>query len=251
MRKSSVHVGNLLLYNALLLVAVIVFLNLNEANMVIYLGVKTKESLYALFPVLMAVLFLGGNGLMLIRAAMKRKRERVGTVSEALVFSSEILSTEGIRKELEKNRRIHPVLASYVKKIREQMDSMDRKQEKIQYIIRCNQMETLRDVESALDDAEQGLCRNIVKILNRMILWDSAEYNQAGKEEIYKRHQAYIKKFIDVNEGILYQCDNLLTETVNYVNEKDAAARDGGFRLDVMTQTIQALRALNTSEQEE
>jgi len=82
------------------------------------------------------------------------------------------------------------------------------------------------------------------KVLNRAILWDSAESGPAGNAP----HWEVIHKSLEANDELLRMCDALLSETVSYVDEKSSGIENGQLHLQVMTEAIQALRKRNNPE---
>lgn len=238
------YVG-LIVYNVVLLAASLFFSSIKKADMVIYLGVTVADILPVVFWILILLLFAVGNLLMVRRILIKRKIMAEANIPDIQFTGTSELSPDEVRRELIKYKPGRPKLSGRIDTVLEQMDSMDRKQAKLQQIFSQNKVETLHEVEQVVDQAEQAMCRNNVKILNRVILWDPLEWNKAGKEQIYAQHTAYIEKYIGINEDILSKCDILLSETVDYVNEKNDDMQSGQMHLDVMTETVQALRAIN------
>jgi hypothetical protein len=125
------------------------------------------------------------------------------------------------------------------------MDSIDRRQDKLREILTRNDADSLEEVVTTLDAAEQTICRNMAKMLNRVILWDQNESSKPGKEAVFAGHEKYIGQILEKNEDILTMCDALLTETVSYLNERASGENDGAYELEAMTKVMRSLRGLN------
>ena len=195
------------------------------------------------------ILFVAGN-VVWGRSLLRKRRELAPPEPPPVMEldSSEPAGPEQIRRELHSFRKVRPALQDQIDAAIAQMDSMDRKQAKLRELFRRNRISSLGEVETTIDDVELCMCRNLVKLINRMVLWDPLEWNKPGKEPIYAEHRAYIQKMLAKNDAILSKCDILLVETVSYMDEKDSDMDSGQLHLDVMTETIQSLRQISRTE---
>lgn len=235
-----------IVFDALLLAAAAVFAHIDKADLVIYFGVVIADIITAAVWIGIALLFLINNIQMILRLICSNRKQPLPI--ELTITYDKAIAPEDIRKEIARYRRERPALQDCFDHATAQMDSIDRKQAKIKQLFDKNAIGTLNDVIHVVDDAEQAICRNMIKILNRAILWDPMEWNQRGKERIYAQHRAYILQYLERNNQILEKCDILLSETVDYVNEKDSANDNGQLHLDVMTETIQTLKSINNTD---
>ena len=235
----------LIALNTTLIALVIFFLSISRSDMIIYLGVSAADILTIVFWSVIAAVFILGNGILILRILKEKHSNSAVDVLVAQIDEKVRLSPEEIRSEIKNYTSLYPNLTNFTNALWSQMDSIDRKQENLKQIFRKNSVNNLDTVDAAVDQAEQNICRNAVKILNRITIWDPLEVNKSGKEEIYAQHRAYISKYIDSNEDILSKCDILLSETVDYINEKDSTGEAGNLHLDIMTETVQALKAMN------
>ena len=76
-------------------------------------------------------------------------------------------------------------------------------------------------------------------VINRALLCDPEEKNTRRQDAVYRQHAQAMQVFLMENEEILNRCETLLTETVQYVEEKKAG-RDG-MDLQIMTDVIRSL----------
>ncbi|MGF7011946.1 hypothetical protein M2146_002500 [Lachnospiraceae bacterium PF1-22] len=228
---------------ALIAVAIIAFIitfTIPKTSFIIWFGIAMTNILFIAVRVL-SLLVVGVAIFLLIRSqkevsAHKKKESvrniKVNTNSDydqdyiANLLSLKKEEIEGLEKELDC--------------LQGQMASMDRKQDKIREILERNQTKSLQSVENTLINVEQVIFSNIIKILNRADLWDNEEYHLESKREIYVEHRTRIKKLIDVNDNLLNKTDELLSETIKYLNAKDGD-NVGSSQLETMLSTIQSL----------
>lgn len=237
-------------FNAAILLLAILFLLTDRNSLIISMGIILAGYLVVGGWILLGVVFVGGNLLFLRKLRRERQNQAIAEarLMPVEVSPNEPLSPERLREEFEHFYKQRPVLQEQIAAAVAQMDSMDRKQAKLRSIFERNRVSTLDEVEATINDAEQVLCRNMAKLINRVILWDPLEWNKPGKERIYDGHRAYIQKLLDQGDEILSKCDVLLAETVGYLDEKDAGIDSGRLHLDVMTETIHSLRSISSVE---
>ena len=144
-----------------------------------------------------------------------------------------------IRGELLRFQETRPQLRELLEQGVDQLDNIARKKQKMVELISRNDVSLLSQASNALTDAEQSLCRRLALVLNRALLCDPQEENPNRREAVYAEHARSIQTFLAQNEDVLNRCDQLLTETVRYVEEKKAG-RDS-IDLQVMTDVIRSL----------
>lgn len=235
------------LTDGLLAVLAVILATLNRSTLIIYFGVAGAGALTVALWAVLGVLAVGLN-LFWLRRALKSRKRPAKALDVASFTSNGRIETDALRAELEKYRRERPALEEPLQQAVAQMNSMDRKQEKLKELFERNQVVSLGDVDATLDDTEQAMCGNIAKIVNRAILWDPLEWDKPEKREIYAEHRAYIQQMLAQNDQVLLMCDRLLSETVQYVDEKSTRPDSGQMHLEVMTETVQTLRKLNSHE---
>ena len=236
------------IFDALLLVLAILLASLSRTELIIRFGVALTDILVTGGWVLLGTLAVAGNAFWMIMAVRQQKRNMVlSAPAPKLTLSPRQQMDPGqIRTELLKYQSRRPALTGEIGQAFSQLDSMDRKQEKLQEVFERNRVQSLDEVAATIDDTEQALCRNMVKIINRITIWDPQEVGKKGKEEIFREHRAYIAKHLDRNDELLLMCDKLLAETVCYVDEKDEMPDQSALHLQVMTETISSLRNMHS-----
>ncbi|MDL2253085.1 hypothetical protein LJC49_03325 [Ruminococcaceae bacterium OttesenSCG-928-I18] len=233
-------------FDAVLILLALLFSSLSRTELIIRFGVGLTDLLLVAGWVVLGALAVAGNALWITLAVKHARRNRLPGPAPKLTLSpKEQLDPMRIREELLAYKKQRPALQQAIDQAISQMDSMDRKQEKLGEVFERNRVQTLGEVAATVDDTEQALCRNMVKIINRITIWDPQEVGKKGKEEIFREHRAYILKFLDRNDELLLMCDKLLAETVCYVDEKDATPDQSALHLQVMTETIGSLRNMN------
>jgi len=235
-------------FNAVLLILVICFSMLDKNTLIITIGIVFANVVLTGGWILIAAVFAAGNIVWIVKLLKNRKKKILPEYVPLEFSEKERMDPEQIREELRRFNADRSLLRNQIAEALAQMDSMDRKQAKMDKILQRNQISTLDEVVSTIDGTEQSMFRNIQKIINRMILWDPMEWNKPGKEEIYAGHLKYIKKILAYNDEMLSKCDILMGETVNYIDEKDSGADTSGLHLEAMTKTIQSLRQINSVE---
>jgi hypothetical protein len=218
---------------------------INRTWLIITIGIAATDILLTGGKILLACAFLAGVAVSLIRWQKTKGLQQESP--QAVVFSLDKQQEPAlIRKELTRLISIRPRLKDLLTWGLAQMDSIDRKQAKLKEILDRNQVASMNEVVSTLDGAEQTLCKNLVRVLNRGILWDPHEVNKPGKAAVFEEHKRYIGQILDKNENILTMCDTLLAETVSYLGEKTYDADDGALGLKAMTEVMHSLRGMDS-----
>jgi hypothetical protein len=193
--------------------------------------------------ILLACVFLAGSGVLFAGWRKSRRFELDAAYPVSFALDKE-QSPAAIRGELTRLSGSRPKLKDLLALGLSQMDSIDRKQAKLKEILDRNGVTSMSEVISTLDGAEQTLCQNMVRVLNRAILWDPLEANKPGKEAVFEGHRKYMSRILDKNESMLTMCDTLLAETVSYLGEKTSDADDGALGLAAMTEVMRSLRGM-------
>ena len=117
---------------------------------------------------------------------------------------------ENYRETLKKYRILKPALASDIDLTVAQMDSIDRKKEKLYEVMRRNGTIYRTLVETG-EETETVLLQNIRFIVNRITIWDEKEYHNLNKSHIYEDHSRRIRQALNKNDEILTEFDVFLT----------------------------------------
>jgi hypothetical protein len=212
------------------------------------MGIVAADVLLLGGRILLVCAFLAGSAAFLIQWRKARQLERSAAYSVKLSLDKE-QRPEVIRGEITRLLGVRPRLKESLTLGLAQMDSIDRKQARLREILDRSDTASLNEVVSTLDGAEQTVCRNLVRVLNRAILWDPYEANKPGKEAVFEGHKKYIGRILDKNENVLTMCDTLLAETVSYLGEKTSDADDGALGLMAMTEVMRSLRGMDGGEE--
>lgn len=216
--------------------------------LIITMGIAAANALRTGGWILLACVFLAGSAVLMVRRRKSRQLERIAAYSVKLSLDKK-QNPEVIRGEITRLTEVRPRLKEPLALGLSQMDSIDRKQAKLKEILDRNDAAALNEVVSTLDETEQTVCKNLVRVLNRAILWDPYEANKPGKEAVFEGHKKYIARILDKNENILTMCDTLLAETVSYLGEKSADADGGALGLMAMTEVMRSLRGMDGGDE--
>ena len=163
---------------ALASAVVLLAVSLNKDNFVIYNGISAYRTVCTVMTAVtggLAVLFL-----IFLLAALKKERpkEAASPVKEKAPTLSvkEKLENESLRKMLaaEASGR-WAELSPEINDTIEQMKKMDSYQEKLHSLLLNNDVKALSDTEEILEQAEQGLCQSVRRILNYMSVYDEKD----------------------------------------------------------------------------
>lgn len=239
-----------MIFNAIVILLAIVLAATDRSNLIVNMGILLANLLMTGGWILVGAAFVVGNIVFLLKVLRERRNRAIAEARSMPVEVSpkDALDPERLRQEFAHFYKQRPALQEQITAAIAQMDSMDRKQAKLKSIFERNHVSSLDEVEVTINDAEQVLCQNMAKLINRIILWDPLEWNKPGKEKIYAEHRAYMLQLLAQGDDILSKCDVLLAETVSYMDEKDAGVDSGRLHLDVMTETIQSLRSIGSVE---
>ena len=249
MRKLFTRLG---IVNGIVLLLIVILFLVDRTALIITFGFRMTQTLLILGFVVAIILFITGNGAVIL--ATKKHLKGPAGAAKKKDMNRPFLSAEerqdpvNVREDLEilmdTRARVREVFAEGLN----QMDSIDRKQEKLAEILQRSEAGTLAEVTKTIDEAETALCRNLTKVINRGILWDDSEALEREKTVIYEEHREAMHRCLSQNRNILHQCDTLLTETVNYLDESADEGSSGEAGLRAMTEAIKALRAINFME---
>ena len=113
----------------------------------------------------------------------------------------------------------------------QQLTQMDDYQRRLKKLLESNGADTLNDTEDVLDQAEQGMCRNVRKIINYM------EVADAGSDEGVAMIKGKIAECEAQNADILKQSREFVFALTEYLNKQGDSSDDISM-LEVYKETI-------------
>lgn len=136
-----------------------------------------------------------------------------------------------------------------------QISQLERKKKSLETVLFQKYQDNAEDFDSLnqiVEDTGKLMFENIRKILSRMEIFDQKEYERLkmdhgdseiiyAKMQIYKEHMLYVRKYIDKNEAILIQFDNLLIE-VSKIGDTDEGEK-GLDNLEAIVASMKKLRS--------
>lgn len=150
------------------------------------------------------------RSLFLLRQEHNRKLADKERESEVLVrYAADSSNPEFTRQRLLQIRSQSPNFANLVDRCLEQMDHMDRLQEKQRLLIETNDALFLKDTVAVLDKVETRICQNFRSIVNLCIISDDPTGLEAQK----------IDKIIGSNEERLNNAQELLKASAAWINQ--------------------------------
>ncbi|MCR5418607.1 MAG: hypothetical protein K6E84_06800 [Lachnospiraceae bacterium] len=112
-----------------------------------------------------------------------------------------------------------------------QLLTMDDYQDKLQKLLETNGADTLYDTEDVLDQAEQGILRNVRKVINYMEVSDSDKSEDTGR--IAER----LSECLSQNREILRQSQEFVFALTEYLNRQGDSGNDVSM-LEIYKKTI-------------
>jgi hypothetical protein len=219
----------------------------DRSDLIIGYGVRAAGAIMLANVLVPAAALAVCDVLYVVRAARKRRRAAPRAVPPTKPDERISESGEGkydpprIRKDLDILLRKDPSMGQYLGKCLSQMDSIDLKQEQLRTVRARNSNHVLDEVEAAVDEAETSLCRNLSRIVDRMVLLQSIERRDMA---VIGENTNHIEDAIRRNDEILSLCDVLLTECAGYLDDRNAGTGMEEMKLEAMTESIASLRAL-------
>jgi hypothetical protein len=236
------------IWNGILIAWVLGFFLLSDkVALIIALGLKAANLLILCNIIVPAVLFVAGNSFLIVKNRKQFVREKPKEVTLTSGKEDKV-APENIRRDLKALIASNPELAGMLNECFLQMDSIDNKQAKLKDVLARNDFGALREVGNSIDEAEVHICKNLSKIVDRAIMLNSLERESAEKSMIVEENRNRIRGILKANNEILSLCDILLTESINYLDEKNSSGDSGQLNLTAMTEAIQTLRTLNGRE---
>ena len=239
--KNKFRFGGIITFTVLLLITLSATLFLSGAadTIIIYYGVGTYRTISTVLKVLCGVFAVCDVGTAAIEsrrynivmkeeAAAIAEREdrriledRAKRDEESVLSVSKRLSEETIRKELSDN--LHgdwSICADGINMLIRQSEKMDDMQERLSDLLRKNGADKLGDAEDTLDRVEQGLLKNIRKVLNYM------EIGSADRSSDLEKVRTSLEQCTGENEKLLENTSGFLIALTDYLNSQGDDDRD-------------------------
>ena len=245
-------IRKIVVLNTIVIVWFLVYLfafNLNKVSLIVSMGLKAANFFLGLNVAAIAMLFLLGNFLVIYRGVKKLRKSKPAPPKVTVISDMENKHDPfRIRNDLSALQNGRPEFVRCLMEGITQLDNIDTKEAKLQEIRSRNEAGALKEVADSLQDAEEGICKNLSKIIDRAILIDSLEKDSPHRDSIYSENLNRMRSILDLNAETLTLCDVLLTETINYLDEKNASGGATGEGLMAMTEAIHTLRQMSGKE---
>ena len=215
-----------------LIIIKVLFLINKEDNIILY-GIKGYRTISIVHSILLIIfgLLLIVNAIKMLKNEKiekqkeienynimqenKRKEEEMTRQENSYLSATNRLSENVLRNHLQKSYTSDWIkLEQYLKPLYEQSKKMDTLQSKLKSLITKNDASVLDDTEDVLIEAEQGLLKNIRKVMNYMDVCDPNVL-----EESEKVKESAIQNFNE-NEKILDSVSDFLMSLTEYLNNQ-------------------------------
>jgi flagellar hook-basal body complex protein FliE len=234
--------------NAVLIAWVLIFfLAVDKVALIISVGVRAADLILVAAAAATAIVFVGGN---LLIFARNRRVLFPPKVKKVVLTSGKDakISPDNVRRDLKTLIDSNTGLSSLLSEGIAQMDSIDKKQAKLGEILERNDSGVLKQVADSIDEAEVSLCANLTKIIDRAIMLNSLEQDSSERAAVYSENVNRISQILKANSETLSLCDVLLTESINYLDDKNESGGGGDISLEAMTTAIKTIRTMNGHE---
>ena len=201
-------------------------------SVVIYLGIRMFRVLqFALIAA--GIVSVGGAAVSSIVTVTKLKDELENSRREQLALEeihkrqTARLSVDGKLDNATMRRLLQQkqsdgwgLLATPIEACTGQLVSMDDYQERLAKLLAANGADTLYDTEDVLDQAEQGMCRNVRKVINYM------EVSDGSLQEDVEMLRGKLDICINQNREILKQSQEFVFALTEYLNRQGDSKED-------------------------
>ena len=239
--NKRINYGRIIAFTVLLLAAFLGMMGVAAAedSLIIYYGVGAYRIMNTALKVLCGVFAVGDVGMIALEArryniVMKEEANRIAADEEKLLESdrarreqesvlsvSKRLDEGTIRKELSENAKSDwKVYADGIGMLISQSEKMDDLQSRLADLLRKNGADKLDDAEDILDRVEQGMLKNIRKVLNYM------EIGSADRREDSDKVKSSIEYCVKDNEMLLENTSGFLLSLTDYLNSQGENDRD-------------------------
>jgi len=151
-----------------------------------------------------------------------------------------------IRSELERLKKLHPLLLPELDSCLEQMDSMDRRKAQLDEILRISKTEDQwSSVAELLDSVEKIICANLRAVIVRGIACDQSDQPNSDH---YDELKALIRSQQAKNQKLLDECKEALTHVADLISGDTGSG--GSVELDSWLKVLRDMVAQNASSEE-
>ncbi len=235
------HYGKIITFTILLLLGVLGLFGIfaAEDQIIIYYGVGAYRLITTVVKAICGVFAIVDVGAVALEArrynlVMKEEAEKVAATKEELLESdrakreresvlsvSKRLDEVTIRKELSDNMSGEwSGFSDGIRMLISQSEKMDGLQAKLADLLRKNGADKLDDAEDILDRVEQGMLKNIRKVLNYM------EVGSPDRNEDSNKVKSSIEDCARDNEQLLENTSGFLMSLTDYLNSQGENDRD-------------------------
>ncbi|MCL2323396.1 MAG: hypothetical protein FWC47_14990 [Oscillospiraceae bacterium] len=136
-----------------------------------------------------------------------------------------------IKDQLMKIKVQRPRLSKEIDNCLLQLNKMDQRQERLKEIIKLNSADYMDDSIGLLDEAEQFICKNMIRVINLSL----ASEDEPLDDPTYKKQ---VQSVLEANDKVLETCKNLLIDVANYISDKSQGQPINLTRLESWRQTV-------------
>ena len=151
--------------------------------------------------------------------------------------AKQIITLDSCIENLAKCFKTDPALKSEIQQAILQLQTFKRKREDLNILLGEN--ESIKDlVFQTVDTAESYACKNAIKILQQLVIFDNDAFLKIKDSVEIETHRNIITAALKSNTDILKEYNNLMIAASNALISKDVIS------LDAITTTTQALNAV-------
>ncbi|MCL2654612.1 MAG: hypothetical protein FWD65_02810 [Coriobacteriia bacterium] len=200
-------------------------------------------------PIPCAVL-MGAGGVTAILGAVPLIRQQADRLSEGrrtALLAEGKETPEAIRSELERLKKLHPLLTMDLDSCLEQLDSMERRKTQLDEILRISKTEIeWSSVVDLLQSVEKVICTNLRAVIVRGIACDQSDQpNSAHYDELKKLIQAQEAK----NQKLLDESKEALNHVADLISGDTSGG--GSVELESWLKVLRGMVAQNASAEGE
>ena len=204
----------------LIMSVALLLMTLEKDNLIIYFGIASYRTLRTV------LLAAEGASLLLFviccARSMKKEKKPEAAVSQddksPALSVKERLQNDSLRKILSQEASGRwKALSGELSETGHQLEQMDTYQERLHTLLQENDIKALSDTEEVLEQAEQGLCQNVRKIINYMSVFDDKDVELL---------RASVQASNEKNREQLTQVRDFVVAVTDFVNQQGTVHQD-------------------------
>ena len=248
--KKTLRAGITILSIITIITVILFALEGTNQTLLIYMGTKMAKLFKIIILTVIIILLLAFIAVFIGVSKQEKLKEKMKIAKEMktnVSFTGNVWNEDkfkALENELEESKYEIPELSPEITNIIKQFRNIERKKSRLIDLININEIE-LPNVKQTLNETEVTIYKNASKALNRLIVWDVEEAQNPSAREVYQEHKEYIHKVIDYNNSILKNCEELLSQTSNYINHKHDGLQDDQTNINSMKSALKTLTQLN------